>query len=85
MTLLVGKKKFSSRLKTNYCKQSRTLFINSYAYEHGYVTAVIKLLIKKLFVTQYVIEAFSNYRCVPDLCKHCFTVNTNFTVDGNGR
>jgi len=81
--LLVGKKKFSISLKTSYCKQSRTLFINSYSYEHGYLTAVIELLIKKLFVTRYVVDAFSNYRCVADQCKHCFTINTNFTVDGN--
>lgn len=83
VTLLVVKKKISSGLKTHYCKQSRTLFINSYTYEHGCVTAVIKLLIKKLFA-QFVVDAFSNCRCVADHCKHCFTVNTNFTVDGNG-
>lgn len=84
VSLLVGKKKNSCRLKTNYCKQSRTLFVNSHTSEHGYITVLIKLLVEKLCVTQYVVDAFSNYRCVADQCKHCFTVNTNFTVDGNG-
>lgn len=45
------------------------LFINSYTYEHGDVAATIKMLIKKLFAG-FVVDAFSNYRCVADHCKH---------------
>lgn len=54
VTLPAEKKKTkhsSIRLKANYCKTNRTLFINSYTSELRFVSGLIKLFIEELCYT----------------------------------